>query len=191
MPNRMKSSSSLLTVRRTALYDRVLRTGVVAQTPCSHCILTQQSCIVLLSSSYRCAECIRLARTHCDNLGVSRTRLLHIVNECAVLRTQLDATENEVRLHHSQLRLAEENVDRLRLRLYQLLDQLDASVRNAYSDLVCSEASEASVENSSYSPAVDFPAAPRAIVAAESSVATLVPPEAVVASTGKFYSSFS
>ena len=171
MPIRMKSSFSRSSVRRLGLYESVLRNGIDAQIPCSHCIDTRCTCVVSSSYSSRCAECIRLCRPNCDAFGVMRLHILRIANQCASLQSQLEVAEDEAHDCRSRLYDMDMHIYHLRRELPQWYRRLDAAIRRDSSSPYDLETLDVLVEGSGHPTATAPSSSPSSSTVIQSSVA--------------------
>ncbi|KAH9428272.1 hypothetical protein MCOR02_011757 [Pyricularia oryzae] len=120
-----KSRGRSSTARRDDLFS-VLLSSAVEMPSCSACESQGIArCAVSPRDSSRCVECVRLGRSRCDVMGVSREQLHRIAAQHSKLESELEAAEEKVLRLRKQKKMWFEKMMRAVRRGIDSLEELD------------------------------------------------------------------
>ncbi|KAH9436292.1 hypothetical protein MCOR02_005196 [Pyricularia oryzae] len=120
-----KSRGRSSTARRDDLLS-VLLSSAVEMPSCSACESQGIArCAVSPRDSSRCVECVRLGRSRCDVMGVSREQLHRIAAQHSKLESELEAAEEKVLRLRKQKKMWFEKMMRAVRRGIDSLEELD------------------------------------------------------------------
>ncbi|EHA46471.1 hypothetical protein MGG_18021 [Pyricularia oryzae 70-15] len=120
-----KSRGRSSTARRNDLLS-VLLSSAVEMPSCSACESQGiAKCAVSPRDSSRCVECVRLGRSRCDVMGVSREQLHRIAAQHSKLESELEAAEEKVLRLRRQKKMWFEKMMRAVRRGIDNLEELD------------------------------------------------------------------